>query len=408
MKVRKIRPEELLECDKIEQVAFEGTRAFPETAEEYEQSIARNPQSKEQAFYKEKWACYTDADEMMACVSALPYQVYFDGTVLNMTGIAGVCTYPQHRRKGAVRSCMNAVLEDAWQKGVSFSYLHAFSETFYAGFGYAPSCHSSRYTFSMDALESIACTGTFSLYKDEKDLSGYQEAYAIRSKGLNLMVKRGEHDWYFLKSANPFQSKRFAYLYRDETGAPCGYLLFHKTTWQDHPLMEVEEMVFDDKATAQALFSFIKSFSANYHFVRFKAPRHLPLSLFCKDSARYSTKHEIVLNGMVRVVSVENVLSAARYQGTGMVRISIKDTTLRQNNGVFALRFAHGRCTALTKSDEEPDIVMDINTFSAAITGNVAFDDFAWMDSRNVAVLANEEQLRKVFFRKPCWLSDSF
>jgi predicted acetyltransferase len=106
MLTRYIKETELMEARDISALCFNWSHdTTDKTCEEYADQIKKNPRSKNDAYFNQTLAAFTDAGEMMSCISILPYNVTFDGNVVPMSGIGGVCTYPHHRRKGAVREC---------------------------------------------------------------------------------------------------------------------------------------------------------------------------------------------------------------------------------------------------------------------------------------------------------------
>lgn len=64
------------------------------------------------------------------------YRQSIRGAWRTVGGIGGVCTYPEHRRRGYVRHLFNATFEDMREKGQVGSALYPFDEAFYARFGY--------------------------------------------------------------------------------------------------------------------------------------------------------------------------------------------------------------------------------------------------------------------------------
>lgn len=411
MNVRKIKNVELMETRNISSLCFNWSHDTKgETAQSYFEREMSKPFTMHNAYWENTWASFTETDEMMGCLSILDYQVEFDGAPYKMAGIGGVCTYPQFRRKGAIREIFKKSLPSMYQEGYVFSYLYAFSEEFYRRFGYEPSCHARAWQFSMNTIPSTTYNGTFALYRGDEDLPSFSVAYEQYAKSLNLCVHRCQYDWDHLRLANPFKENKSAYLYRDETGKPAGYVIIEKVNEKDGRILHCSELVYDNFTTLKAIFSFIKTFQAAFDTFRLRAPGIIDLRYFCKDYSQSNSSIEIQQNGMVRVVNVKKVLEGARYKGSGKVSLRIRDSIIAENNKDYHLAFSKGQCQELDilpiNEENTVDLILTINQFSAAIVGNYNVTDFMYMDLEQPC--RNVEEIEKIFFRKPCWINNSF
>ncbi|QHQ60993.1 GNAT family N-acetyltransferase [Anaerocolumna sedimenticola] len=363
---------------------------------------------------------------MMSCLSVLPYEVFFDGNQLKMAGIGGVCTYPQHRRKGAVREMFREVLKDMYKRGISFSYLYPFSEKFYMNFGYIPSSQSIRWNFNLNTIPNNYYDGTFHLYRGDGNYSEFETAYKTFAEKYNMMVNRDSYDWEVLKSSNPFKGSRQAYLYKDKAGIPKGYFVFDKLNEPNQIILDCKEMVYDNFTTLKAIMSFVKTFSADYNTVQFNAPRCLSLEYFCEDYSQSKSSRSIRQNGMVRVINVKEVLNHAIFKDSGEMSIKITDSFINQNNGVFHVVYRDGRTKEITfeetgspgikevlpdtsASAKEPmdvDMEMTINQFSAVLVGCYDVTDLDYLEG--ITLYCNKEKAADFIYKKPCWINNFF
>ena len=429
MIIRKIKETELIEAEKISSLCFNWSHDTEgKTAEEYIKSIKENPHSKYHAYFTDAFAAFTDEGEMMSCLSVLPYEVFFDGNRLKMAGIGSVCTYPQHRRKGAVRELFRQALKDMYECGISFSYLYPFSEKFYGNFGYTPSSQSIRWNFTLLTIPDYHYDGSFHLYRGDGNYSEYEIAYRTFAENYNMMVNRDSYDWEVLKSANPFKGSRQAYLYKDKAGNPKGYLVFDKLNEPNQIILDCKEIVYDSFTVLKAIMSFVKTFSADYDTVQFNAPRNLSLEYFCEDYSQSKSSRSILQNGMVRVINVNEVLKHSLYKGSGRMSIKVKDSFINQNNGVFHVVYREGRAEEITfdeaghdstgikgiipdisasaKKSMDVDIAMTINQFSAAATGYYDVDDLNYLEG--IILNCPEEKAADFIFKKPSWINNFF
>lgn len=413
MKVRHLTKADGTAAMKLSAICFD----YPydtngKTDEEYFEYLLNNPQEKLHAHPEYEFGAFSDDGELMAATAAIPFTFYFDGGTYSGNGIGNVSTYPQHRRKGAIRAIFREILKEAYESGQTFSYLYPFSEAFYGAFGYQRADNSIRHIYSLHMLTDYRFAGSFSIKQGSGVPEDYKTAYYAFAEKYNLMIKRDDLDWKNLTEAKGSENNNYAYLYRDENGVPRGYLVFRKT----ERTMRCREIVFDSLTTLKALFSFARSFRADYDYISFHTPACLNLVCFCQDFAPYNSSREFANNGMVRVINVENALSGARYLTDGSVRIAVLDSWLVGNNAIFTVIISKGQALSvkkelLTKDSDltaiDCDIAMPISVFSAAITGHYLLRDFDFMETVSYDK-SRISMLEGVFYKKDCFINNYF
>ncbi len=77
-----------------------------------------------------------EGEELASKLHILSLKVKLGHLEWKMGGIAGVATYPEHRRKGHVNALMKRALVDMDQDGNIVSFLHPFQVDFYRRFGW--------------------------------------------------------------------------------------------------------------------------------------------------------------------------------------------------------------------------------------------------------------------------------
>jgi predicted acetyltransferase len=335
-----------------------------------------------------------------------------------MAGIGAVCTYPQHRRKGAVKAIFSRFLTELFEKKVPFSYLYPFSEQFYGSFGYHRSCASIQWDFDLKTIPDMKWPGTFHLHQPGDALDDFKAVYQVIASKWNMMAVRDDLDWNTTKNADPFKGESHAFVYKDEKGKPAGYFVFERKTGEKgRRVLDCKEITFDSFATLKALMAFAKTFSADYEGISFSLPISLNLDHFCQDYPQSDTTHQIKTNGMARAVHAQEVLRLAGYQGGGSLSIYLHDDFLPMNNGLYNITFENGKAKDITftplpsspfgkTGTQNVDIEMTVNVFSAAILGNYNAADFEYMDG--VKIYGNRETADRVFYAKPCWINNYF
>lgn len=409
MTVRLVREEEMEETRRLSAICFD----YPYRGEEEEKKTKEGQDQKEKeqdpAGKNRQYGAFTPDNEMMASMAAIPLSFYYEGQAVPGYGIGNVCTYPHHRKKGAIRAMFEQMLTDAYREGCMLSYLYPFSESFYGKFGYCRMDHSLRYTLDLQGIPKKAWPGTFVLYQEgaEDVLAACKEAYAAYACRFNLMVERGAEDWSILTDAKAALNNHYLYLYRDQTGKPAGYIVF----WRKEDDLTCRELIFRDYETLGDILAFMKGYASDYRHIRFHAPAVLRLDSMCTDYSTYPAKIEKAMNGMVRVVNVREALSRAAYKGSGQIRIQVKDTLIAENDGIFSVDFTDGRAQEVrmlpaAEDDHEVwDVSMDAAVFSAAIMGDYDTADFDYLPRVQVR---DEAVCGQVFYRKPSFINNFF
>ena len=97
MIVRKIRPQELKRTMELFAIVFGFPNDSNKSAEEVFEEVSKNPRSRDEKFWSERWAAFEDDGQtMMSYFAALPYMVQFDGKEYKMAGKSAAV--PQKRR----------------------------------------------------------------------------------------------------------------------------------------------------------------------------------------------------------------------------------------------------------------------------------------------------------------------
>ena len=74
--------------------------------------------------------------EIVGGAGAFPFSLSVPGGALPCAGVTIVGVYPTHRRRGVLRSMMEAQLRDVHERGEPIAALWASEETIYGRFGY--------------------------------------------------------------------------------------------------------------------------------------------------------------------------------------------------------------------------------------------------------------------------------
>lgn len=409
MIIRKIKPEELKRTQELFAIAFEFSADIDKTAEKIYEEAANNPRSREDAHWGERWAAYEDDDTtMMSFFIAQPFPVHFDGGVYSMTGIGGVASLPQYRRRGCIRGCFEAALPAMYEDGRTFSYLFPFSTAYYRKFGYEMACEKMSYHIRLNSLKHYEVSGNCTLAEPGNVmLEDIKQIYRVWQQKYNMMIANEDYEFAWVEKSNPVKDQLFTYVYRSSSLTPKGYLTLNQVTEPDGRNLQCTRFCFTDTEGLKGLLNLLISLGGDHSFATFELPVDIDISLIIPEWSMGAGSCTKNYYGMVRVINVKNVLEGAVYQGSGSLVIDIIDKQIPGNNGRFYVEFADGKAKRVEKDkDYNPDITMGINEFSRLIIGAGDIHSLEYMD--HVTVHSDLDKIARVFYRKPVYITEYF
>ncbi len=398
MIIRKIREEEYRRTQEVFGIAFEIQIAKEQLSDEKWKQIRENPKSRQERYYKERWAAFDDDGQMMGFLIGFPATIRFDGNEVVCTCIGGVSSLPQYRGKGVIAGCFRKHLEDSYQKGYAFSYLYPFSTVFYRQFGYELCSETVDWEFDIRTVPYFPeAKGAACLNERSSEKEAVMQVYADYMKEYNLSFVREEYDWIKVIHDDPAVENAFTYVWKNQEGRPKGVLCYHKEYSDKHPggLMQMEAFYFSDEEGLKGLFNHIRAYRSHFQSVRLSVPKQVALQRILPEVSGNAFGRKIVFHGMGRVIHAENALRMARYRGSGTVSVKLNDEYIRENNRVFKVTFEDGRCIALEEGTDW-DVELDIGTFSRCLLGCCDENEY------------EKEEVRKIFYGKKTFICDGF
>ena len=109
---------------------------------------------------------------------------------------------------------------------------------------------------------------------------------------------------------------------------------------------------------------------------------------------------------MLRVVNVQRVLENCKCYGEGTLSFAVRDDIIEDNNGTWKLTFAPGKANLVEKTNDDADVEMSINHFSALICGVRTAQEMEWIP--DVKVLNKDADFSGVFYLKKNYMMDLF
>lgn len=401
MFARKLRPDEYWQARRIMAVAFEGVF---EQEKELEKSKTDKEDPKEDLY----GAFLTENGPLAGSIVINNKTSRFDGRTVKMGGVGGVATLPPQRRGGAIRACMELALREMYDKGYALSHLYPFSTAYYRQFGFAPAGQSLRWKVKLADLKRLPNAGgsVTQLFPGD-DLSPLLEIYNKMYGDTNFSCLREAFDK-DLEGDKPLLNKRWIYLWSDDSGTPCGFIVCSRMGGSliCYPNFGAPNaFIFTGTTALIGLLNFVHtSFIANFEDIQFSVPAHMDLTALLPELS--SIEYAPALNGMARAVNAEMLLRLCRCKGEGSLVIRVTDDILPENNDTFELTFGHDFDNRVERTSKSPDITLDVGNLAVLLGGA---RDTASLELSPDILLENPWAFYdRVFYRKPCHVLDLF
>ena len=354
------------------------------------------------------WAAFTDNNEMMSCFTITDFQQNFDGSGCKMGGIGGVATLPAYRRHGGIRSCFEHALPEMYKENYDLSYLYPFSTAYYRKFGYENCVQRYQVVINLGLLKPNPTGGHFILAEQSRPLTDEIRAIdAVWEKEFNMMVRHDEGDYDWIKKTDPPKKQEYTYVCFDSGNHPVAYTTFRMQMQPDGRNLVCSRLAFLNTEGYNILMSLFKSLAADHALVKFQLPALPAMEYLMPEWSLGAAHWELVPAGMVRVINVREIFRKAVYRGSGEALIAVSDPQIEENSGTWHVVFENGKAVNVELTEEEPEIAMKIETFSALICGVMPFSDAVrWMPG--LRVLRETPDLEKIFYQKPQMIVDYF
>lgn len=422
MIIRKIRPEELKRVYELFSIAFESKYECKDNAEEVYDQLDKNPKSREDTFLLDKYAAFEDDDRtMMSCIFATGYPMIYDGNSVKMTGVGGVSSLPQYRRRGGIKGCIKQMLRDIYDDGVAFSWLYPFSSNYYRKFGYEAGPICNQYELALAYIPRYNTPGHCELAdrsccdRIAVDVKTIYDKFAI---GQNGMIDNEDWEYEFIKNADPYGRQVFTYVYYDGEGKPSSYMTCTKVRTDRGQVLKCSRFVFNDREGLEGILGLAATFASDHVSITFELPESLHIETMVREIAFGGCTMSRRFLGMVRVVNVEKVLEISRYKGSGRLTMKIDDPEIAENSGIFTVAFDNGKCISVEHEAEgmenetklpKPDISMTIDQFSRFILGCSDIEGMEYLtEDRLTFNEGSRDMISRVFYHKPCYIGEYF
>ena len=389
--LREIVIENYEESMALSQFAFQMTLTEEELAQRKQRFLSPN----------EMRLAYFEDEQLCAQASLLHLDVYINEVKYKMGGIAGVCTWPEHRRKGYVASLLAELLVRMREQQQSISMLHPFSFAFYRRYGWETYVERKHYEMDSSLLParkpfegSIERTHNIDLLMDT------YEQYAQQYNGMLSRSKAWWEDRISNKKQNHYA------IYRNHNGDIEGYIIYEVMQSE----MKIHECIALHAEAERGIWHYISQHDSMIKTIHWTAPSNDQFT-FTLDNPRI--KQSIVPYFMARIVDVKMFIEQYRFEEAGQqdcIYIDISDQYAPWNNELFELNIeknGSAKIKVIEKNDTFDSIKMDITTLAALLLCYQKLDDLIRID-RVEGSLTSMKRLQDRISERNTYLIDFF
>jgi predicted acetyltransferase len=357
----------------------------------------------------EQMRCISDGSRVVAAAGARNFRQWFGGRELEMSGIWGVVTSPEHRGGGLATRAVTTLLEEARARGQSISALYPATQRPYRGIGYELAGTMTRHEVGLDDLPRGG-SGPLpvSVYEPSRDLEGVRACYRASVSGHNGPIDSDDADWWPDRILGPWFSSEVhrAVVARGPDGIE-GYASFSygpaSGAIDFNFTVVCRHLVASTLSGMASLLSYLRGFRGLGVALRFTGPPAAPLALLIEEQRVLPVW---TYRWMLRVLDVPVALSGRGYPPvTASFDLVVEDGLFPENRGPWRVVLEGGVATVSEGSGGGDAAVVSIGTLSSLYTGFLS----AW-DAARLGLIepSTAPVLASVFGGPAPWMYDFF
>ncbi|MFL5959960.1 MAG: GNAT family N-acetyltransferase [Gaiellaceae bacterium] len=334
--------------------------------------------------FLERWARILPHDRMHASLEdgeivggagVFPFELSVPGGSLPCAGVTAVGVHPTHRRRGVLRAMMDRQLRDVHERGEPLAALWASEETIYARFGYGIASWAGELKIPHEwdgFAEPLEPVGTTRFVTPEEARELFPPVYEAVRQERPGMTSRNEAWWEERHLRQEEDEKdaprRFVALELD--GKPQGYAIYRThfsfEGGSSSSRLVVREAIGATPRATAAIWRFLLDVDWMAVVETSLVPPDHPLFLLLATPRR--ARYRMGDGLWLRLVDVAAALSGRAYGAGGPLVLEVRDAVCEWNDGRW--RLGGGACE---RTDEEPDLGLDVSALGSAYLGAVSF-----------------------------------
>jgi predicted acetyltransferase len=313
---------------------------------------------------------------LLASMNAYAMNQWVHGAKLPVLGVASVAVAPEQRRKGLARDLMRHVLREGLSRGDVASLLYPFRPSFYRNLGYALTGTMHEFEVRPDSLPLFAERERIrrATLVDVPAMSACYRAFAEATTG---QLERT--DAQIARLANPAGGA--AFVFESEERKIEGFLVMRYGFGEVNAgRAEVLERVWTTQQAYRGILGFLGSMGDQWSELVLRTHPHERLENLLADPRPTGFHHveqswfpvsRRLKGTMFRLLNVAEALRRRRYgPGTVSFAVSVEDTILEENSGVFKVKVEGGKAEVREGAAGE-DLRVGVSTLSSMFLGEM-------------------------------------
>jgi predicted acetyltransferase len=328
-----------------------------------------------------------DGDQVVGGGSVFSFEVTVPGaTAVPAAGVTWVGIMPTHRRQGALRKMMLAMLDQARDRHEPLAVLWASEGSIYQRFGYGMATLATSIEMERDRailIPPTPPTGRVRLVDVDEAKALFRPIFEHNRTRIPGFYSRSD-TWWDIEVLADFKwarrgfDRKFYAVHESDAGQPDAYAMYRvKQEWANSvPGSElgVQEVMALDGEALREMWRFLLGVDLIKRITSRSGSRNEPLMLMTAEPRRVNVR---VRDGMwLRILDVADALQRRGYSADGTVALEVRDEFLPDAGGRFRLTTNAGKGT-VERTADAADIALDASDLGALYLGGFTFLDLA-------------------------------
>jgi predicted acetyltransferase len=322
-----------------------------------------------------------DGDELVATSRNYSFELTVPGGALvTAAGVSAVAVLPTHRRRGILTAMMNALLDDAIERGEPVAMLTASEGEIYGRFGFGVTTRAAALEIDPRAAEFVRPRpGGRLRFVTPEEAQKHAPAVFDRVRRASPGAISRSEVWFAENQFHPEAGNRGDVLYESEDGIVQGFVNYGiKDRWDFDPAstLNVRDLVAATPDALHALWRFVCEIDLVRTVRSDRFPVDSPLG-WMLTSARALRVRNVADYVWTRVLDVPAALGARTYASRGRIVLEVRDPFRPGGAAAGTFTVEGAPDGASVTAGGTPDLVVDVSTLSAAWLGGVRWSTLA-------------------------------
>lgn len=338
--------------------------------------------------------------KLIAGAEMFEFKTNFCNNLLNLINISGICSLPEERRTGGIRSIFDEIGRLAVEKKWTLGFLRPFSIEYYEKFGYANLNRMFAIRVPFDKLKDFPRNNNVELYTGEQ----FDELCEIHNKCAfkeNLICLRYDRVHF---CHTPLESAEYTYIHRNSESEADGYVRFKV---ERPETLSVSELFTLTPEALTDIIGFLRNYDGITKNLTVKN-QYQGSAFACIADRIDGTGYEYNGGIAARIYNIKTLLENNIYPDKyGKFSILSLDD-LEQNKGIFEVEYQNGLATVTHKAQGDYDIALTPPAAARLMLAGEGHNAQTAAYINGVNINGNADDFFRAFPHRPTRFFDSF